>query len=39
MVDKCIECKTEVTAHAGTPFCKECAGGFYNVEEANNERE
>ena len=39
MVDKCIECKTEVTTHAGTPFCKECAGRFYNEEEADNEQD
>lgn len=25
----CIECKSEATYHAGTPFCKDCAAEFW----------
>ena len=35
MVGICIECKSEVVAHSGTPFCEDCAEEFYNEGEAD----
>lgn len=39
MTLRCEECKTEVTYHVGTTFCKECAAEFYAVESTENNEE
>lgn len=39
MVDICIECKTEVTMHADTPFCKKCAAEFFEDKKGDDSDE
>lgn len=30
MAEICQDCKKEVVTHSQTPFCKDCAGNFFN---------